>query len=220
MAKVSDVFLLRANDPKWWSAHLLWEEWDIDDPVSLEMPLPGAELRLCVTSYSSELSLVVEGVEYELGWDDEGHQHPNLFRWAEVAAISRYVAARSPWDKYPMLPLALLHRFAVVTDDVSAAAMRAEVEPVLAALGLNEDQVTRALDHLDFRPGKRWGDWDSLVGRGWVPDDLVGWRLDVWWARDYEAEGEGADPAPYSLRYAANTRFPAKQLGRVLDRLL
>lgn len=220
MPAIPDAFLQRANDPRWWAAHLLWDEWDLDDPVSLEMTLPDAELRLSVCSYSSELSLVADGVEYELGWDDEGHQHPHVFRWPEVAAICRYVAARPPWDEHPTLPIALLHRFAVVTDGESAEVMRAEVEPVLAALGLNEDQAAEALRHLDFRPGKRWGDGDLVVGRGWVPDDVVGWRLDVWWVRDYDAEGEGAYPAPYSLRYANNTSFPAKQLRRVLDRLM
>lgn len=184
------------------------------------MPLPEAELRLGVCSYSSDLSLVVDGVEYELGWDDEGHPHPHVFRWLEVAALCRYVAARPPWDEHPTLPIALLHRFAVVTDGESAKAMRAEVEPVLATLGLDETEVAEALGHLDFRPGKRWVDGNLLVGRGWVPDDIVGWRLDVWWARHYEAEGERADPAAYSLRYASNTRFPAKQLRRVLDRLM
>jgi hypothetical protein len=219
VAAISDLFLLRANDPTWWAAHLLWEEWDIDDPVALEMALPGAVLRLAVCSYSSELSLVVDGVEHELGWDDEGHWHPHVFRWPEVAAICRYVAARPPWDKHPMLPLALLHRFAVAADDRSVEAMRAAVEPVLAALGLSDDHVARALSHCDLRPGRRREGWDVLVGPGWVPDEVVGWRLDLWWQRDYEAAGEAADPAPYSLRYAENIRFPAKELRRVLDRL-
>ena len=61
---------------------------------------------------------------------------------------------------------------------------------------------------------------DELVGDGWVPDELLGWRLDVWWATEYGTEGRDADPAPYSLRDAANPAFPAKHLKRILAELM
>jgi hypothetical protein len=194
---ISARFLERAQDPSWWCDHLLTEGpgdhlcWrgriEEDTPERLVFPVLDAHLDLEVTSILSQLSLLMPGAPpAELGWDDGAHWHPHVFRWIELTALVEHTTSRPPWNDFPDLALALLHRFSVGTTDADVASMRSRLIPVLRQLGLPPDRVERALSRLDWRPGSRPGDYDELVGPGWVRDHRVGWRLDLWWRRELE----------------------------------
>lgn len=231
---ISARFLELARDPQWWSTHFLfdgsddlpwwWDPANEDGVNVLIFPVLDSHLELHVTSKSSDLSLVTPGSNpAQLGWDDEAHFHPHIFRWVELKAMADHIVSREPWNGHGELALALLHRFALGTTDEEVESMGAALTPVLTHLGLKERRRDEILSRYDWRPGRRMrsGDPDNrLVGPGWVPDERVGWRLDLWWSRDLAREGGDAVPAPYSLRRPENDEFPAAELTRILAGLM
>jgi len=226
---ISVRFLERALDPSWWCTHLLtdgpgdepwWRNREDDTLERFLFPVLDAHLELEFTSMLSQLNLVMPGIPpAELGWDDDAHWHPHVFRWIELTALVDHTTSRPPWSDFPDLALALLHRYSVGTTDADVASMRARLIPVLGRLGMPPDRVERALSRLDWRPGSRPGNYDELVGPGWVQDRRVGWRLDLWWRRELERSGGDAYPAPYSLRRPENSDFPSTDLNRLLEQL-
>ncbi|WP_418955360.1 hypothetical protein [Streptomyces tritici] len=67
---------------------------------------------------SVELGLAVPGREEaaELGWDDRAHCHPHVMSWAELDLLARAVALHDPELRHPGPVLALLARFAFLTE--------------------------------------------------------------------------------------------------------
>ncbi|MEI7024404.1 hypothetical protein [Paenibacillus sp. y28] len=125
----------------------------------------------------------------ELGWDDQAHFHPYVFRWEELEIICRYLGKRPEFIVNPVVPLLLLYRFAPVTAADDEARIRQLLKAAWSSLGLFTDSEIETII------GK------TVPKRGdlhWAPHAEFGWVL----------EGEAA----YSLRWAEHDRFPFAQL--------
>lgn len=132
------------RDPRFWAMYFFEREFyfgpdpdaDLDDDdlddEAFDLPDPehdvlfgvgdGHGVELTVSDGRTELGVRVPGVEeaHSVGWDDQAHFQPHVFRWAELDLVCRAAALRDAELRHPGPVLALLGRFLVVTgyDDV------------------------------------------------------------------------------------------------------
>jgi hypothetical protein len=130
----------------------------------------------------------------EIGWDDQAHWHPHLFRWAELKAICRAIGSREPGLAHPGLPLLLLYRFAVVTDTGDEQAARASLTEAFWQIPSLSDEDVRNLVNftLTVQAGMRW---NRRPGYGWY------------------LSGEDA----YTLRHPDNPAFPSTEFHAMVE---
>jgi hypothetical protein len=145
-----------------------------------------------------ELSLLdlESGRATRLGWNDQAHPVPNVFRWEELEAVCRCFAARDPALAHPGLPLLLLCPFAPVTAEDDGAAIRASVAAAFRRVAPLEDAELGAL--VD-RACPAW--WTGLRWR--LSGERGGWVLE-------------GDPA-YSVREPSNVEFDLPKFEAFLD---
>lgn len=98
----------------------------------------------------------------EIAFDDQAHWHPHLFRWEELEAVCAAIAAGDRGLPHPGVPLLLLARFAIVTDEPEAQRAWAVMAAAWDRLGLlSVDARRNIFDRLDARG----------AGVSWVKDD-------------------------------------------------
>lgn len=101
-------------------------------------------------------------------------------------AICRCLATRDPRTPYPGLSLLLLYRFAPITADDDAEAIRGVVAEAWRALGLfTDDEIARLIGRTRWAKSLRW---TRDPERGWVV-------------------AQAGDDA-YSMRWPDNESFP------------
>jgi hypothetical protein len=163
--------------------------------------LPGNyELRLSINadSLNPTVSLAHPSLSatVELGWDDQAHWHPDLFRWEELDAVCRCVAADEPELPHPGWPLLLLYRFAPATPDDDAIGIASTIRRAWESAAVLEpseyEPLIAAYDRRDR-------DYEWLYSR------RRGWSL----------EGEDV----YSLRTMDNSEFPYRLFGDMMVRV-
>lgn len=173
------------SDPSFWARFFFEEEGDDDEdlPEELEecsVPLMlderhGLVLDLDLSVDYHSLSVVAPGLDepVEVGWDDQAHFHPHVFRWDELDLLCRALAVADPSLAHPGTPLALLCRFAFLSggEDLDA------ITPLLTAAfhRLRPDRID------GYWPTARdWLDWRDLRDTGvtWHRDENGNWTVD------------------------------------------
>jgi hypothetical protein len=149
--------------------------------------LDGYGLTLVFEETLSHTSLFLShpGGRQEIGWDDQAHWHPHLFRWEELDGVCRAIAASEPPLAHPGLPLLLLYRFAVITDPAEEQAARAALTEALWQIHSLSDEEVRNIVGLTV---------STQTGIRWDRRPDLGWYL----------SGEDA----YTLRHPDNPTFP------------
>jgi len=165
-----------------------------DHPVELSLSEEYA-LLVDIEEELLDVTLLLSGRSglepVQLGWDDQVHFHPYVFRWAELEAISRHFRAEDPDAGF--IPFLLLYRFAAVTQQEDLNHIRSTVEAAWRSLDLFSEGEIQAFIKQTIRP---------LDTAEWTQHPRFGWVL----------EGEA-----YSLRQAENEDFPHADLQKLLN---
>jgi hypothetical protein len=193
--------LARLHTSRFWNDYLHFTE--PDEPLlsgrSWEIPLDlGASvgLDLAIDYGTSSATLLIRdfgerGVPIEVAWDDQAHWHPHVFRWTELDALCRRIAARSAEYPHPGIPLLLLYRFAPLTSESEYRAYRPFLEEGWATLALfTADEIAGFIDRVDYRG--QGVEWSHTIGLGWTVDQI----------------DPSAERNLYSLRARGNAEFP------------
>jgi hypothetical protein len=165
-------------------------------------------LRLDVRSCPDDSLLYLHtGAEAgEISRADENVPMPHTFRWCEIEAIASYVEARNDAPADPSVTLLLLAPFLGGTKDEEVAII---------------GRLSSELDHLGLLTQAEIGtvveqrfvaDWTNQgVEARWVPDALVGWRLEG----DVILQDQRW-PVAYSYRAGDFDQFPAAEFIELL----
>ncbi|MFD0741263.1 hypothetical protein ACFQ1L_04365 [Phytohabitans flavus] len=175
---VPDALRTLSHDPAFWADYFFRATPEADpEPAELRATFPVAggyalvlDLDRAYGTYALGLRTPVSGEPIPMAWDDRSRWHPHGLRWPELDLVGRVVALDDPSLPHPGLSVALLCRFAPITAEDDAAAVRdllgaalrslrvpvppAEQEPLFrySPRVLSEEQVT---DYLDV-PGEGW----------------------------------------------------------------
>ncbi|GGD57902.1 hypothetical protein [Paenibacillus nasutitermitis] len=165
-----------------------------DNPVELRLS-EGSALLVDIEEELMDVTLLLsgrlDGEPVQLGWDDQVHFHPYVFRWAELEAISKHLRAEDPDAGF--IPFLLLYRFAAITQQDDLNHIRSTVEAAWRSLDLYSEGEIQAFIKQTIRP------LDNAV---WTLHPRFGWVL----------EGEA-----YTLRHAGNEEFPYDDLQKLLN---
>lgn len=139
----------------------------------LDLPFPGDyRLSLTVTCSFDQMRLSLGHPSLPepglLGLDDPAQWYPYVFRWPEIDALCRSLAARDADLPYPGWPLLMLCRFAPVTAQDDRAVPRRTVGDAWRSTGhLSEAEVDRFFaDCLDRSNDEVAWTWQA--GAGWL----------------------------------------------------
>ncbi|BCB85947.1 hypothetical protein Psuf_032600 [Phytohabitans suffuscus] len=206
---VPDALRTLSHDPAFWADYFFRATPAADpDPADLRATFPIAGGYALVLDLDREYGTYALGLRtpggsepIPMAWDDRSRWHPHGLLWPELDLIGRVVALDDPSLPHPGLPVALLCRFAPITPEDDAAAVRdllgaalrslrvpvppAEQEPLFpySPRVLTEEQVA---DYLQV-PGEGWParcgtpaatsspstSWPSLCG--WPGRGWPGW---------------------------------------------
>jgi hypothetical protein len=106
-----------------------------------------------------------------VGWDDTAHFHPHVMPWSELDLLCRAAALYDPALRHPGPMLALLLRFAFLTEDEDLDAITPLVDAAFATVRPSATTGVAALKTPDVRMETRdWFDLRDLRGTGikWV----------------------------------------------------
>jgi len=163
---------------------------------SIELPL--AERGALVLELKPDLevhTLFFNGAsgQWQLGWADNAHFHPDVLRRTELDVISRYQQRLDPALGHPGAAYLLLHMFAPLTRGDRA--------------GIEQQQLSRALVST--------GAFDSTEADEFV-SEIISERTELEWIeRGSHWVLEGSDA--YTLRFAGNPSFPFDELESALQ---
>ena len=170
---------------------------DPADAVCVDLLVePGTGLRVDVSRFASNCYLIHPELKSPrlLGWDDDAHFHPHVFRWDEVVLLNQ-AAASSP-EGFP--PVLLLIPFtAAPSSELTPAAASIVVSGLHAAGGFPSAGVEATARDLLSAYMRVPVTWRENADLGPVPIE---------------------QPSPvggclYSLRTPANPEFPFTELG-------
>lgn len=178
---------------------------ELREPIRLPFTeKSGFQLELDEDCLFDYISLCLYHPEWkepiEIGFDDQAHCHPYVFRWEELKRISHFLATHFP--HCPEVPFLLLYRFAVITKEEDQDKAQKEVEAAWRSLGLFSDQEIEPF--LEWAKD-RWKAQQEDVF--WVQHPEYGWVLD------------GAEFGVYSFRIAENKEFPFEVFNQLIQNL-
>ncbi|MFC0532914.1 hypothetical protein [Phytohabitans kaempferiae] len=129
---VPEALRTLSHDPEFWADYFFRASPDADpDPADLRATFPVAggyglvlDLDRQYGTYALGLRTPGSSEPIPMAWDDRSRWHPHGLRWPELDLIGRVVALDDPSLPHPGLPVALLCRFAPVTSEDDAEAVR------------------------------------------------------------------------------------------------
>ncbi len=197
--------------------------------IELDFGADGLQLDMPPDLTSFELGLKQpSGSVIQLGWDDQAHWHPHVFRWTELATIcSSASSTMEPLANQDLL-LLLLCRFAPITSDPDFNIAEALLKSAWKNLGLecrnsedgNDDDSDNGddRDHDDAGDRKGGGDdlYDHVIEKIDCRNNGFEWRLSAkGWVLSQDDENE-YDIICYSLRHIDNDEFPFVELSTMI----
>ncbi|MFD0856695.1 hypothetical protein ACFQ07_30970 [Actinomadura adrarensis] len=218
---VDEALQARMAEPDFWHRYLFDDDFEDEDEdldeledenYKVEFGLGGEVsliLDIGMNGYFELGMRVPHGEGYStLGWDDEGHFHPHVMRWSELDLLCRAMAMHDPLLRHPGPMLALLVRFAFLSDECDDIST---MSPLIDAAF----RTVRPGPEKGVRPETRdWYELRNLRGTG------VGWTTR---ADGYEAVVKPDDighdvPELYSVRTPDSEDFPFAEWAALLDR--
>ncbi|MFJ7069067.1 hypothetical protein [Streptomyces sp. NPDC101115] len=176
----------------------------------------GLGLRLEFEPGVSYVDLAVvspESAEPEtVGWDDMAHFHPHVMTWAELDLLCRAAALHDPGLRHPGPMLALLLRFAFLSEDEDLDAITPLTDAAFAAVrptGASGGAVSGAGGVREET--RDWFDLRDLRGAG------IEWSVRADGCRAVTQHDRDEVPL-YSLREPASDDFPFTTWSRLLVR--
>lgn len=129
---VPDALRTLSHDPLFWADYFFRATPDTDpEPAELRATFPVAggyglvlDLDRQYGTYALGLRTPVSIEPIPLAWDDRSRWHPHGLLWPELDLVGRVVALDDPSLPHPGLVVALLCRFAPITAEDDAAAVR------------------------------------------------------------------------------------------------
>lgn len=129
---VPDALRTLSHDPAFWADYFFRATPAADpDPADLRATFPIAGGYALVLDLDREYGTYALGLRtpggsepIPMAWDDRSRWHPHGLLWPELDLIGRVVALDDPSLPHPGLPVALLCRFAPITPEDDAAAVR------------------------------------------------------------------------------------------------
>jgi hypothetical protein len=139
---VPDALRTLSHDPAFWADYFFRAIPDPDpDPAELRATFPIAggytlvlDLDRRFGTYALGLRTPTSVEPIPMAWDDRSRWHPHGLLWPELELIGRVVALDDPSLPHPGLPVALLCRFAPITTEDDAAAVRGLLGAALRSL--------------------------------------------------------------------------------------
>lgn len=139
---VPDALRTLSHDPAFWADYFFRAAPHPDpDPADLRATFPVAggyalvlDLDRQFGTYALGLRTPTSGEPVPMAWDDRSRWHPHGLLWPELELIGRVVALDDPSLPHPGLPVALLCRFAPITAEDDAAAVRGLLGAALRSL--------------------------------------------------------------------------------------
>ena len=210
------------HEPSFWAAYFFepaGAEGPHDDrQLNVEFALGGGcglelDLNLSHRYYGLGVLTPAHRSPACVGWDDQVHFHPHVFRWEELDQLCRAVALVEPELRHPGPALALLCRYALISDHDDLDEVTPLVDGAFTSLrpeGLPADSYWPQL--------RDWFDRSDLRGAGvtWTRDQYGNWTAH----QDDDAGTSG--PTLYSMRCSAESAgddgFPFAAWREVLGR--
>ncbi|MFD5323276.1 hypothetical protein [Streptomyces sp. NPDC127092] len=176
----------------------------------------GLGLRLAFEPGVSYVDLAVlspESTEAEtVGWDDLAHFHPHVMPWRELDLLCRAAALHDPALRHPGPMLALLLRFAFLSEDEDLDAIGPAVDAAFAAVRPAKACGGAVSGAVGVREETRdWFDLRDLRGAG------IEWTVRPDGCRAVTQHDPDGAPL-YSLRDPASDEFPFTAWARLLAR--
>ncbi|MBB5960027.1 hypothetical protein FHS29_006649 [Saccharothrix tamanrassetensis] len=204
---------LRLDDPRFWAMYFFESDDDYLDEEEVVVCFPvgaGHSVELSVSDGYFDVGVRPPGAEeaVSVGWDDEAHFHPHLFRWDELDLVCRAAALVDPSLRHPGPALALLGRFLVIS-------------------GYDDVDVIGGMLHAAFtglRPGGAAGFWPEARKHGVERSDFR--REGVVWHRDVDGNhrvgkdvtnSDGAGPHSTRVVVDGESGFPWTDWRSMLD---
>jgi len=196
------------DDDRWENVNELKVEFGLGGGYGLEL-----DLNLGYQYYGLGVLTPAQGSPACVGWDDQAHFHPHVFRWDELDQICRAVALAEPVLRHPGAALALLCRYTFISDHDDLDEITPLVDGAFTTLrpeGLSADSYWPQL--------RDWFDRSDLRRAGviWTRSEYGNWTVH----QDYDAGTSG--PTLYSTRWApesaGNDGFPFAEWREMLGR--
>ncbi|MCF2529626.1 hypothetical protein [Yinghuangia soli] len=228
----------RLADPRFWAAYHFREDLlddlcegrqeVLDDDGLLFPDLEDCEVVVEVTDdHALVLALDVDTGYFDLavrtgdpsedrtlGWDDQAHWHPHVFRPEELDLVCRAAALRDPGLPHPGPLLALLARFAFAVDGDDVEAFARRLDASFAALRPRTAGESSAAGEPEpyWPDSTEWTESRDLRGAGvmWVTDPSGD-------AFPQEAAAPLDGPELYSLRVRPESYGKSKDTGEEGD---
>jgi hypothetical protein len=139
---VPDALRTLSHDPAFWADYFFRATPDADpEPAELRATFPVAggyalvlDLDRQYGTYALGLRTPTSVEPIPMAWDDRSRWHPHGLLWPELDLIGRVVALDDPSLPHPGLPVALLCRFAPITPEDDAGAVRGLLGAALRSL--------------------------------------------------------------------------------------